>query len=449
MAKRKKKKSSSKGGGAFGKAKPRSCDGVIVPFSSGLGDGGSFAAEPGFSPEQLRQGAREKDEFMAMVSREMAKQNISSPEQAQEFMNANFVGRPMSEMLAEYGRFDDSAYGRSLEILDGIKPGCSAAKVRSTALRALEEDPDCVNAFMFLAQIQPTLKKEIQFNRKAVAAGRRKFSDLIETIDPQGEHGLWGHTEARPFLSAMQELAGNLRVSGDVAAAIETFEEIMALNPGDNQGIREELLVLHLGEDDWDRAQAILDKYRDDGGCHFCYAKLFLQLGRIIDDAGVGFEGSLTAGPLEGVPEKALVGARKALRQAVEKYPWALGLLADMRMSMVQPQTSYRYGSPAEALECARISTSIWLGAPLATMWVFAEATKVIDGRESRKALRKYRDEFLDLCSEIEDMPPLEELGLFEPTGESSDERELAQLMTAFGETSQRLRDLMVDLGGD
>ncbi len=446
MAKRKKRKSSSKGGGAFGKAKTRSRDEVIVPFSSGLGDGGSFAAEPGFSPEQLRQGAREKDEFMAMVSREMAKQNISSPEQAQEFMNANFVGRPMAEMLAEYGRFDDSAYGRSLEILDGIKPGCSAAKVRSTALRALKEDPDCVNAFMFLAQIQPTLKKEIQFNRKAVAAGRRKFSDLIESIDPQGGHGLWGHHEARPFLCAMQEMAGNLQANGDEAAAIVVFEEILAINPGDNQGIRDQLVVAYLREDGWDRAQAIFDRFPDDEGCQFLYAKLFLELGRAFAEAPVEFDFENGRDPFDALPEKALVGARKALKQAVEQYPWAVALLTDMRLSMVEPLGSYRYGSPSEALGCARLSVSVWLGAPMAATWLLVEARKIIESKKVIAVLRKYRDDFLDLCAEIEELPNLDEIELFANADVSSDERALFEAMETFCETSEDVRDVLVKL---
>jgi hypothetical protein len=450
MAKRKKRKSSGKGGGAFGKAKARPRDEVIVPFPSFDRDGGSAGSrdpDDGFSPELMQQRMGEKEEFMAMVSREMAKQNFATPEEAQAYMIENFIGKPMEEMLAEHGRFDDSAEGRAMEILDEITPGSSPAKVRSTARRALKEDPDCVDAFMYLAQLQATLKKEIDFNRKAVAAGRRKFADLIETIDPQGVHGLWGHPEARSFLCAMQELAENLRLNGGYGAAIKTLEEVLSLNPNDNQGIRYELLVAYLGEDEWDRAQGILDRFADDSGCQFLYAKVFLELGRATADAPAEVEFSHVDGPFDGVPEESLVGARKALKRAIEMYPWSIGLLADMRMSMVKPLATYRLGSPAEALECARLSTSIWLGAPMSCMWLLAEARKMIGDKKSLAVLREFHDDFLDLCAAIEELPPLKELGLFEQTDGSSDEEELAQLMVTFSDSSEAVRDVLVDLG--
>lgn len=450
MAKRKKRKSSVKGGGAFGKSKARARDQVIVPFPSvSRGSGTEGLPEPAgeLSPELLQQRMLEKDEFMAMVSREMGEQNFATPEEAQAYMNENFIGRPMEEMLAEHGRFEDSAEGRALEILDEITPGASHAKVRSTAKRALREDSDCVEAHMYLAQLQPTLKKEIAFDEKAVAAGRRKFADLIATIDPQGEHGLWGHPEARAFLCAMQELAENQRLSGDIDAAIGTFEEILALNPGDNQGIRDDLLVAYLGEDRWDRAQAILDRYPEDRSCHSLYGKLFLELGKVAAEHASDSETHHSETPFDGVPEKALVVARQALEQAVETYPWSIGLLADMRMSMVEPLASYRYRSPSEALECARVSTSIWLGAPVSCMWLLAEARNHIESPKSLAALRENQEDFLDLCAAIEELPPLGQLGLFEQTDGSSEDRELAELMVTFSESSEAIRDVLVTLG--
>ena len=118
MAKRKKRKSGKGGGGgASGKAKARQSTGVIVPFSSGgelIAD--DIDALPNrASADGIEQRMREKDDFMAMVSREIAKHYFSTAEEAEAFLNANFMGRPMVEMLEEYGRHGDSAEGRALE----------------------------------------------------------------------------------------------------------------------------------------------------------------------------------------------------------------------------------------------------------------------------------------------------------------------------------------------
>ena len=285
------------------------------------------------------------------------------------------------------------------------------AKVRATAKRALKEDPDCVHAFMVLGQTQNSLKKEVEFNEKAVAAGRRKFSGLIASIDPQGERGLWGFPETKPFLCAMQELAEKKRVLEDVDAANKLFEELMAINPADNQGIRYDLLASYLTDNEWDRAREILDRFSDDHGCTLLYSRLFLELGKLSEAAEEKLEAGMSMeNPFDNLSKKSVSKARAAAKTAVETYPWAIGMLADMRLYLVEPLASYRYGAPSEALEYARLAVMGWLGTPVAVMWLLTETRGIIENEKCRQVAREYHADFFGACELINELPPFEEL---------------------------------------
>lgn len=74
-------------------------------------------------------------------------------------------------------------------------------------------------------------------------------------------------------MRAMHNLALVLRVCGDREAAASLADRILRLNPNDNQGIRYLALAWHPVLGNWPRVEALLKKYRDDGGADYLYAR--------------------------------------------------------------------------------------------------------------------------------------------------------------------------------
>lgn len=95
---------------------------------------------------------------------------------------------------------------------------------------------------------------------KGVEIGRnafpRKFvsGDLLE----------WDWLENRPFLRCLHGLGTAILSDGDTQKAEEIFEELLSYNPSDNQGVREDLLHIYLGENDLKKAYKLCKKYPDD-----------------------------------------------------------------------------------------------------------------------------------------------------------------------------------------
>lgn len=67
--------------------------------------------------------------------------------------------------------------------------------------------------------------------RAAVEAGAR-------TVEREGERIVWGRLENRPYLRALGNLAISLSRQGRCEEAVELWEKLLELNPGDNQGVR-------------------------------------------------------------------------------------------------------------------------------------------------------------------------------------------------------------------
>jgi len=140
---------------------------------------------------------------------------------------------------------------------------------RSEALahcrKAIDIHPDCIDAMLMAAEIEI---RDPETRLEALAeicnAGIR---DLGEKFIKRHAGDFWGILETRPYMRALAAFAGALQA--DVRRerreqALEVYEEMLRLNPGDNQGIREPLVSLLLALGMPDRAERWLEAYADD-----------------------------------------------------------------------------------------------------------------------------------------------------------------------------------------
>ncbi|MDA1305737.1 MAG: hypothetical protein O2917_00560 [Acidobacteria bacterium] len=107
----------------------------------------------------------------------------------------------------------------------------------------------------------PDADQAIARARQAVDAGRRTLGDAVFS---EAAGSFWMVYETRPFMRAMAELARVLQQAGQADAAIDTWQEMLRLNPGDNQGMRYVLLFALLEQNRHTDLSTLVDQYEDD-----------------------------------------------------------------------------------------------------------------------------------------------------------------------------------------
>jgi tetratricopeptide (TPR) repeat protein len=212
------------------------------------------------------------------------------------------------------------------------------------ARQALEVWPDCADAYNLLARRAPDPESRARLYELGMAAGERAIGP--EAFEDAGH--FWGLLETRPYMRARLGLAETLANQGRLGEAAEHFQEMLRLNPGDNQGVRHTLVNLLIALDRDEEAWKLADSYPDDGA--------LLEFPRAL----LRFRGEGDS------PE-----ARKSLKQAVRANRFVPGVLLGTR----EPSPQAGYYSPGRESEAALyldLSLDTWAGTKGALAWLRA-----------------------------------------------------------------------------
>ncbi len=144
---------------------------------------------------------------------------------------------------------------------------------RSLAQDAAIVDPDCADAYVLLAESANNRREVLEYYEKGVAAAERTLGPEIFQRDVGH---FWGLLETRPYMRARQGLANCLWTAGRRDEAIAHLEEMLRLNPNDNQGIRYALAGYYLKEDRDDDLARLLQQFDDDGMAAWAYNRALL-----------------------------------------------------------------------------------------------------------------------------------------------------------------------------
>lgn len=220
------------------------------------------------------------------------------------------------------------------------------------AERALEVSPDCTDAYNLLAEEKAQSVEEAQsYFQKGVEAGERA---LGETAFEEDVGHFWGLLETRPYMRARAGLAQCLWILGEEEKAIEHYEDMLRLNPNDNQGIRHILLEHLLKRDDRERAGRLLEQYEEDASAEWLYGRalwLFRQ---------------------EGESKK----ADHALAEALDQNPHVpTYLLGKKKVPRRQPEY-VGWGDESEAQAYAAGSIPLWNETDGARGWLLRHSQK-------------------------------------------------------------------------
>ncbi|NKI27558.1 tetratricopeptide repeat protein [Arenibacter sp. 6A1] len=201
----------------------------------------------------------EKD--LAKLMEELKKRDIQSSEELQAFMNG-LTGQSFDDIPA---RTDKKGRSQDL-VFDAYET--TLPKGKKLVKEALELDPDNAEAFIYLASIEKDITKVIPQYEKAIKAAEKS---LGKKFFKENKGVFWGMVETRPYMRAKAGLADCYFAQKEFDKAIDIYEEMLALNPRDNQGIRYLLSSLLLGKTDLTRYELFIKSQDTDGSAVWTY----------------------------------------------------------------------------------------------------------------------------------------------------------------------------------
>ena len=226
------------------------------------------------------------------------------------------------------------------------------------ANEALGICPDCADAHVLLAEHAENRKEALRHFEQGVAAGER----ALGTTAFQRDVGhFWGILETRPYLRARSGLAHSLWTAGRREEAVQHFQDMLRLNPNDNQGIRYPLAGYLLFLDQDDDLAKLLQKYADDASAAWAYTKALLTFRQQGDT----------------------IKARQLLKQARKTNKHVPAYLLGDKMAPAELPGYHGFGDDNEAAIYVGNFLVGWKSTPGAIAWLRAHGPKDKKAKET------------------------------------------------------------------
>jgi tetratricopeptide (TPR) repeat protein len=281
---------------------------------------------------------RDHEKLMTDLQRILNKREFESVEDANKFLSGLLdKDLPSTDDLSPKERAQDLVFEAH---------GLSKTKGKKNIEMALELDPDCIEAYVYLGEIENTIERVVLQYEKGIDIGRRVFGG-----EYLREHKgmFWGFHETRPFMRCLGAYSGCQYEMGRVEEAAAILEEMIELNPDDNQGVRDYLMVylMELAEDTkFEKYEAM---YENDFG------------------AFAAFNRALYAFKTKG----ASAGANEKLKRALENNSFVPALVLS-RKPITDLPDGYQLGSTEEAKIYASFARNVWRTTDGAIAWLKA-----------------------------------------------------------------------------
>ena len=213
-------------------------------------------------------------------------------------------------------------------------------------------------------KITPDVEQSIQKLKGILESGGRKASLEDLEDDPTGDGMPSGKTNAQDLIYDAWE-AGSpkqkirlakkaLEIDPASAEAAEVFEDMLRLNPNDNQGARSLLVLAYFMEKDYAKAKALLDDYDEDFLSDWSYNKAL----QVFAEEGESKE------------------AKRRLKNAVKKNPHVPKYLLGEKPLPENLPDAYSLGGEEEAVIYAIHGKKAWSKTPGALAWLYNSIRK-------------------------------------------------------------------------
>jgi tetratricopeptide (TPR) repeat protein len=263
---------------------------------------------------------------MQDILEEIKGQNFENDEELNEFLNKKLLSpTPKKASKTDKGRAQQLVY----EAMEA--PMNRRSKL---AREALTLDPNCVDAYVILAEDANTDEEAMVLADKGMKAGEK---ELGKAFFRENIGHFWGLLETRPYMRAKAAYADAIHQLGYTIVAIDEYEQMLELNPNDNQGIRYILFGDYLEEGKLEAAERLLKDY-EEPTANGLYNKLLLEL----------YKNGFSA------------NAAKLLKEAKKANPHVIPFLSGKkRIPMYLPE-GYRLGDESEAIIYADEHFQLW-----------------------------------------------------------------------------------------
>jgi tetratricopeptide (TPR) repeat protein len=210
---------------------------------------------------------------------------------------------------------------------------------------ALAICPDCADAYVLLAEHVTSRKEALRLYEQGVAAGERALG--AEACERDVGH-FWGLLEIRPYMRSRLGLAHSLWTAGQREEAVRHLQDMLRLNPGDNQGVRYTLAGFLLFLDRDDDLARLLQQYPEECSAAWAYTKALLAFRQRGD-----------------TPE-----ARRLLKEAKKTNRHVPAYLLGEKFPPTERPGYYSPGDESEALSYLGGFLAAWKSTPGAVAWL-------------------------------------------------------------------------------
>ena len=281
---------------------------------------------------------KQHDKLLTDLQRLLETQDFKSEDDVRKFMDS-IIGQKIPSFPKEALSFREQAQDLVFSAYE-----LTPTKAKINIEKALHLDPDCIEAYEYLGSIERTAELASIFYEKGILIGRRIFGGKYLE-----EHKgmFWGFHETRPFMRCLQQYSDCLYTMGKLKECVAILEEMIELNPNDNQGVRDQLLLYLIQLDE---------------------NKKFLKYAKMFEDDSMAFplfNRALFAFKLEGENDNANKQLSKALKQ--NKHV-AKRLLSNKPVTELADH--YGFGDENEADYYASFAQHIWATTQGAREWL-------------------------------------------------------------------------------
>jgi tetratricopeptide (TPR) repeat protein len=185
------------------------------------------------------------------------------------------------EWMFEYPRLTWEAMDKFHEALEYWRAG-DYAVAEGMYHELIADFPEFIDVHHHLALILSVTGREEEAFLMWFKLVEMSLDCLPEAFEMGQDRLQWFILENRPFLRAYHSLGLQYLERGDVVRALKVFNSILAMNPGDNQGVRALAIDCYFHLDCPGDVLAICDQFADDGMEHVVYGRplALVQLGR-------------------------------------------------------------------------------------------------------------------------------------------------------------------------
>ena len=273
---------------------------------------------------------------------------VKDIDEANAFLKSFLEGKTLDEIVE---MVDENPEDQAMDLAYQAMNSYSEEEGLSLCNKALEIDPHCIDALVFKAKCDARSTWDFAARlRTIVRDAEQRFGE--EFMEETRGH-FWGMVETRPYMRARQILVQALESSSQLSEAIVECETMLALNPGDNQGMRDVLRGYYLQTDNIEGVQRLNNDYPEEMCATYMWSAV---LERWLSDD--------------------LEQAEKLVRAGHRQNPHVVQYLTGKRHPPDILPDYFSFGDESEAVTCAFLLGIAWEHHPKAITWLKTLALK-------------------------------------------------------------------------